>query len=425
MSATIVNEAANSVTIQIVIPFHRSMLEAENAIQDVLNEAGTLASANFLQRFDTDGSPIVIGQTNLTSKGTVAKEYQTPYGATIVERHVYQSSKGGKTFCPLERDARIVTSATPRFAMQLSHKYGEGSGGRVIEDLLLNHNRAIAKAFVQTVAEAVAVVAMVKEEQWSYQVPELAANVATIGIGIDGTCLLMCIDGWREAMVGTISLYDTSGERLHTTYIGATPEYGKKTFFQRMETEIAKVSTQFPTALKVGIADGAKTNWPFLTKHTQRQILDFYHATEYLTNVADAQFARDPRARKQWLDNACTSLKHDPLGPQALVAQMQDFLTGHLQPGLRDTIKAALTYFQNQQPLMNYALHLEQNLPIGSGVTEAACKTIVKQRLCCSGMKWKEAGAAVVLSLRTLVHSRGRWSQFWSKIDSYGFPVAA
>ena len=150
MSATIVNEAANSVTIQIVIPFHRSMLEAENAIQDVLNEAGTWASANFLHRFDTDGSPIVIGQTNLTSKGTVAKEYQTPYGATIVERHVYQSSKGGKTFCPLERDARIVTSATPRFAMQLSHKYGEGSGGRVIEDLLLNHNRAIAKAFVQT-----------------------------------------------------------------------------------------------------------------------------------------------------------------------------------------------------------------------------------------------------------------------------------
>ena len=74
---------------------------------------------------------------------------------------------------------------------------------------------------------------------------------------------------------------------------------------------------------------------------------------------------------------------------------------------------------------MNYALHLEQNLPIGSGVTEAACKTIVKQRLCCSGMKWKEKGAAIVLSLRTLVYSRGRWSQFWSKIDQYGFPVTA
>ncbi len=121
------------------------------------------------------------------------------------------------------------------------------------------------------------------------------------------------------------------------------------------------MSTQFPTAMKVGVADGAKTNWPFLTKHTERQILEFYHATEYLTNVADAQFAGDPRARKQWLDNACTSLKHDPLGSQALIAQMQDFLTSHLQLGLRGKIKAALTYFQNQQPFMNYAQYLEQN----------------------------------------------------------------
>ncbi len=55
----------------------------------------------------------------------------------------------------------------------------------------------------------------------------------------------------------------------------------------------------------------------------------------------------------------------------------------------------------------------------------AACKTIVKQRLCCSGMKWNEVGAAVVLSLRTLSHSRGRWEQFWNKIDQYGFPVIA
>ncbi len=425
MTATIVNEAVDSVTIQLVIPFNRSMLEAENAIQDALNDAGTLASANFLHRFDADGSAIVIGQTTLTSKGTVPKEYQTPYGATTVSRHVYQSSKGGKTFCPLEREARIVTSATPRFAMQLSHKYAEGSGARVVEDLKLNHNRAVAKAYVQTVADAVAAVAMVKEEQWSYQLPELPGDVTTIGIGIDGTCLLMCDDSWREAMVGTISLYDKAGERLHTTYIGATPEYGKRTFFQRMETEIAKVSDPFPTAMKVGVADGSKTNWPFLTKHTERQILDFYHATEYLTNVADAQFARDSKARKQWLDDATTTLKHDPLGPLALIAQMQSFLTGHLQPGPRGKIKAALTYFQNQQPLMNYALHLEQNLPLGSGAGEAACKTIVKQRLCCSGMKWKEAGAAIVLSLRTLVHSRGRWSQFWSKIDQYGFPVAA
>ena len=55
-----------------------------------------------------------------------------------------------------------------------------------------------------------------------------------------------------------------------------------------MAAEIAKVSAAFPTVLKVGVADGAKTNWPFLSEHTSRQILDFYHAAEYLTDVADA-----------------------------------------------------------------------------------------------------------------------------------------
>ena len=74
---------------------------------------------------------------------------------------------------------------------------------------------------------------------------------------------------------------------------------------------------------------------------------------------------------------------------------------------------------------MNYPEYLEDNLPIGSGVTEAACKTLIKQHLCCSGMKWTERGAGIILSLRALVITKGRWNQFWDKLDRYGFPIAA
>ena len=73
---------------------------------------------------------------------------------------------------------------------------------------------------------------------------------------------------------------------------------------------------------------------------------------------------------------------------------------------------------------MNYAWAIERNLPIGSGVTEAGCKVIVKGRLCGSGMQWKDIGAGVVLSLRTLSYTKGRWEQFWSKINQYGFSLA-
>lgn len=69
---------------------------------------------------------------------------------------------------------------------------------------------------------------------------------------------------------------------------------------------------------------------------------------------------------------------------------------------------------------MNYAQHIDEALPIGSGVTEAACKTLVKQRLCGSGMRWKTKGARVVLSLRALVQTTCRWQQFWIKMNQLG-----
>ena len=57
---------------------------------------------------------------------------------------------------------------------------------------------------------------------------------------------------------------------------------------------------------------------------------------------------------------------------------------------------------------MRYPRYRAEHLPIGSGVTEAACKTLVKQRLGRSGMRWLERGASIVLSLRALVLSQER-----------------
>src|SRR5690349_1072155 len=135
MPAAVVARSESAVTIQIEVPFASSMLESEEAIQRGLNEAGVLATQELLRRYDTDGSPIQVGDTRLTSKGRLLKEYQTPYGVAPIERHVYQSSRGGKTYCPLDRNARIVVSSTPRFAKMVSSKYAEFGSARVIKDL--------------------------------------------------------------------------------------------------------------------------------------------------------------------------------------------------------------------------------------------------------------------------------------------------
>jgi len=204
-------------------------------------------------------------------------------------------------------------------------------------------------------------------------------------LSLDGAYILIRDGGYREAMVGTISLYNVEGKRQHTIYIGEAPEYGKGSFFQRLENEIIKIKKQYPDATYLGIADGAKNNWGFLEKHTSLQLLDFYHVTEYLANVAYAAYPgkSDKSKRKLWLNERCEKLKHETGAVEILIDEMDKLATKtSLTKTIKSNLEAALTYFKNHRHMMDYADHEKKNLPIGSGVTEAACKTLVKQRLC-------------------------------------------
>src|SRR3954449_924759 len=427
MNATIITRTSTSFTLQVEVPYNASMLNFEETLQQRLNEAGVLGTAEGLKQFDTDGSPITVGSVKLTSKGPIEKDYQTPYGVATVARHVYQSSRGGPTYCPLDRDARIVVTSTPRFAKILSHKYAEFSSPRVQIDLEQNHGRVVSRCLIQDVADAVAAVALAKEEDWSYALPKFESPPATVAISLDGTSTLMGEDGWREAMVGTLAFYDAEGERQHTVYLAATPEYGKAKFLGRLEAEIGRAKAKCPGAHYVGIADGASGNWEFLGRHTTAQVVDFWHAAEYLGKAAVVLYRGQPQSRKAWLEDACHRLKHDAGGAEWVLKQLRRLARERPWAKDHEDVQRAITYFANQSGAgrMDYASRVSANEPIGSGVTEAACKVIVKQRLCGSGMKWTEDGAAVVLSLRSLRYTPERWSQFWSKVARWGFPVAA
>jgi hypothetical protein len=420
--AEVVSITDNEITLQVKIKLTGSLMEMEETIQKAVNEVGVLATEKALKQFDTTGARIQIGDIRLTSKGKVVKRYETPYGAVNIERHVYQTSKGGKTYCPLDEKARIIISSTPRFAKIITHKYTRASAREVSEDLEKNHGRSVARSFLQNVVEVVGSIAQATEETWTYETPLQEDVVSTIGISLDGTCILMIKQGYREAMVGTISLYNLKGERLHTIYLGASPEYGKQKFLERFEREIYNIKLQYPNATYVGIADGARINWDFLENHTAYHVLDFYHATEYLSDVSRAVHP-NPYAypeQKAWLEHACHCLKHNRNAAKDLLKEMIDIPKENLSTEIKTKLNAAITYFKNQKERMHYDHYRELNLPIGSGVTEAACKTLVKQRLCQSGMKWGESGSRLVLCLRALVCTAGRFEQFWERINVTG-----
>jgi hypothetical protein len=193
MDAKILKSDLKSITIEVTIPLSEDMLETEEAIQQGVNQAGMLATQHALSHFDTDGSPIKVGQKKYTSKGQQSKTYQCPFGEFELYRHVYQSNEGGSTYCPLDTDARILVFSTPKFAKMVSHKYSQMGSGHVQRDLKENHGRNISRTYIQNISRAVGDVASAKS--WKYATGVAPSEVSNIGISLDGTCMLLREDG--------------------------------------------------------------------------------------------------------------------------------------------------------------------------------------------------------------------------------------
>jgi hypothetical protein len=359
-----------------------------------------------------------VGTKQYTSKGQLSKTYQCPYGEFELYRHVYQSNEGGSGYSPLDNDARILVFSTPKFAKMVSQKYSQLGSRHVQRDLKENHGRSISRTYIQDISEATGNVASGKP--WKYTTGIEPSEVSSVGLSLDGTCMLLRKDGWREAMVGSISLYDTDGERMHTTYMAQSPEYGKEKFLSDFEKEIAATKKLYQEKTYIGVADWAANNWKFLQKFVDIQILDFYHATEYLAKVSNAAFKRKFEG-KDWLKQSCHTLKHEEDGAKILLKEIEQMLKKKISKAKKEEIETAITYFTNHLHQMNYSSYLSKKIPIGSGVIEAACKVIVKQRMCNSGMRWTEEGAKNVLVLRCFNETDGKWNQFWDKVVKMGY----
>ena len=316
MEAEIIKSDSRSITIQVTIPLKEEMLESEEAIQQGINQAGLLATQYALSRFDTDGSPIQVSNKKHTSKGSHTKTYQCPFGEFELCRHVYQSNEGGSAYCPLDNDARILVFSTPKFAKMVSQKYSQTGSIHVQRDLRENHGRIISRTYIQDISRAVGNIASSKS--WKYTTGIDSSEVSSASISLDGTCMLLREDGWRQAMVGSISLYDRAGERIHTTYLAQAPEYGKETFYRDFSKEIETIKKTYPQTTYVGVADGTSDNWKFLQSFVDIQVLDFFHASEYLSKVSNAAFKRKFEG-KEWLKQSCHTLKHEVDGAKNIL----------------------------------------------------------------------------------------------------------
>lgn len=155
-----------------------------------------------------------------------------------------------------------------------------------------------------------------------------------------------------------------------------------------------------------GLEDWARTNFG----RVEAVILDFYHAAEYLGALARALYPGDDETRADWLEHWCQRLKHEG-GPAVLEALRDLEVQGRAAQEAREEV---VRYFSNQAHRMDYPSYVSQGWAIGSGPVEAACKTVIGQRLKGSGMRWGVDGADALCHLRALFKSGDRqWDAFW------------
>ena len=278
------------------LPRSRSRLATAAARPQARPEAGVVATTAALLPFDTEGSPFVCGPTAWTSKGQEPTASQGPYGEVVVARPGDPTAQGGAPCWPLDKDARSLRSATPRFAHQLSPKDAARSGGKPVEDWASNPGRAGSRAFVQELAAAVGRGAQAQAETGPSQTPRRHAAVQTIRRGRDGPCALRVADGGRPGMVGTGRLDEAPGERPHPRSSGAPPEPGPATFYHRLQRAIEPVPPLDPPAWRTGVAAGAQDQWDVLGQDPDDPGVDFDPAAGSGPLAAPAA---DPRQRRE------------------------------------------------------------------------------------------------------------------------------
>jgi hypothetical protein len=398
-----------------------SFYEGEVQVRALLQLIGQELTAHLLRRKAVDTPTLDWeGQTDYRKEASPG-HYHTLYGEVVISRHLSQSSAGGARLCPLEVNCQLrFGSATPLLAEVVSCKLASAPAGDVAQDLAKSHGLSLSETYLHHLAQQVGQLAVDKHAAWHLHAAAAPATVALIATGVDGTTLPLVGEAYKEAMCGTIALYDEAGERVHTEYLGTMPEAGKATFAQRFTTRVDQVKARYPQALHVCLGDGAPWNWEFFATHYPEAVwvLDFYHAATHLHTAAEALFGPGPAA-EAYYERWRTTLRDEDGGVTRLLRSLlYSRNRAPLSARAQRTLDTEFNYFRQHVQLMQYADFRAAGLPIGSGVTEAGCKELIKARFCRSGMRWKRGSGAPLLQLRAIKLSQ-QWDSFWSKVMRY------
>jgi hypothetical protein len=408
----------------------------ERELHEYVAAAEREVLAEELGRLDVDLPAVTIEGELYRQVVRCEETYVSAAGPVRVMRSLYRRGGEERTQCPLERRAGIVEGRwTPLAARQAAF---------VVAHLTPQEGEALFRELGNMTPSKSSLDRLPKQlsERWEAErtrfeaelraEARVPAEAVTLAVSLDGVMVPMKDGaraqkrdeaqaqakrtrgpaGYSEVGCGTLSYYDAEGTRLSTVRMARMPERHKAGLKQMLTEEIEAALAQRPELTLVKLADGARDNWTYLSCALPPgiELVDFYHACEHLKRAFDAAYGENASKSKAQFEKYRHILRDEAEGVEKVIRALTHLRDTHSR---KKTLATELAYFRCRRQRMRYAQAQAQHLPIGSGVVEAACKTLATQRMKRSGMRWRPAGGQAILTLRAL-HQSARFERAWT-----------
>jgi hypothetical protein len=277
---------------------------------------------------------------------------------------------------------------------------------------------------------------------WMKQAQESSGrHRPVLAVGRDGIMIPMRSGGYQEASTATVSVYDRQRQRLGTVYLGQMPETKQATLSAELTGLLKETleAWQGPAPRLACVTDKGSAPDAYYKQVLKKMkhprdgkrlawewVLDFFHVCGYIGKMAAALFGAETKEGMAWFAKMRHWLRDRKQGA-AHVLRSATHHRGHrkMTKAQRTEFGKAYRYVRNHRRWMDYQGYRRRGLPIGSGVTEAACKTVFTQRFKRSGMRWRRESGQVILDLRVCYLS-GIWEEaFACDLDSRTMPESA
>jgi hypothetical protein len=417
----------------------------EKDLHRLLQEIGRIAmqwTLNHLEADDASQAPACVSFDHSIYRRRSASPRRgglaTLFGMITLVRLRYEPYDAGiglPCIFPLEQRLGIVAgNATPALAGRVGAWTAQHTQATVQTLLADEHGVAWSVTTLRQVALELSrgVRPLTQPAQVAYLLELLGKAHASPGshrpvlaVGRDGIFLPIRKDTkYREAATATVAVLDRRGQRLGTVYLGHMPEPGQGSLSQQL-TELVRAvldgwhgplprlqyttdGGHHPTEYFGSVLEpmrhprtGEKLAWQW--------VLDYYHACQYLTKMAEALFGAGTQAAAAWAAKMRRWLRDKRHGVfRVLHSAAAHACRWELTEEEQQAYEEAYQYLRKRMALMDYCDYRRRGLAIGSGITEAACKTLFTQRFKQSGMKWSLEGGQVVVDLRAIWLS-GLW----------------